>query len=193
MFSRRTSSLNVLRDPSEDLVPPTHVLALHLLHEIALGPRSSFFGYLQSLPRTPPPLAMFWEEHLGDDGKQAWKLVEQGQIGYRLRRSERSLGTAMVGGKLVDWGAGGLVRIPVAALREPSERLTRRLPQASLKVFYVDRVRPAMLASPLLGPATDSARQRSLETFLHAYALVSSRCFTVDTYHQIALVSPADM
>lgn len=50
-----------------------------------------------------------------------------------------------------------------------------------------------MLALPLLGSATDSARQPSLETFLHAYALVSSRCFTVDTYHQIALVSPADM
>jgi hypothetical protein len=111
MFSRRTSSLEASLGPGSELLPPTHVLALHLLHETLLGPKHSpFGGYLQSLPREPPPIAMLWEAWAGEDGKRAWSLARGGEIGRRLQASERSLGRAHVGGQEVEWGAGGIVR-----------------------------------------------------------------------------------
>jgi hypothetical protein len=68
-----------------------------------------------------------------------------------------------------------------------------RYAQTSLQRFYDKLLLPTLLDAPLLAALSVEARRPSFETFLHAYALVSSRCFTIDTYHQIALVPLADV
>jgi hypothetical protein len=58
ILSIRSSSLS-----SSYLCPdPALSLATHVLHEFSLGTRSSFWGYLQSLPDPAPQLAAFWPE-----------------------------------------------------------------------------------------------------------------------------------
>ena len=44
-----------------------------LLHEFRLGPDSTFWGYIQSLPREPVLLPVIWSigELAGEDGKLA--------------------------------------------------------------------------------------------------------------------------
>ena len=57
-------------------------LALCLLHEMRLGEDSPFYGYIQSLPRTPILLPAFWpiEELAGRDGQIASEIIRGTEV-----------------------------------------------------------------------------------------------------------------
>jgi hypothetical protein len=116
------------------LIPPTHILTLHLLYEIMLfsydKELSRWSGYLQSLPRTPPPLAMLWPDFCDEDGRKAWDIVRGGEVERRIEKDEQGLGGWAYeegddGGR-VEWGAGGIVRSHVASVAQTAvdDRLT---------------------------------------------------------------------
>ncbi|KAL7417958.1 hypothetical protein BDY24DRAFT_373526 [Mrakia frigida] len=170
IFTHRTSTL---RDTSTicppALTPPTYLLTLHLLHEIFLGESSPWFGYLQSLPRKKIPLAMFWQDHEGEDGRKAWDIVKGGELEWRVREDERGLGGNLEGS---EWGGGGM---------------------KALNMFFDKFILPSMAASPHLRNIKPFPAPPTFDTFLHAYSLVSSRAFHVDDYHHVGLVTPADL
>ncbi|CEQ38635.1 SPOSA6832_00093 [Sporobolomyces salmonicolor] len=86
------------------------------------------------------------------------------------------------------WDDGGEARRWVRGTQ--LERELRRLgvSRSSLSAFFHSSV------LPLLAPLTtlSSLPSPTIAAFLHAYSLVSSRAFQVDTYHTLALVPLAD-
>ncbi|KAF5389179.1 hypothetical protein D9757_003496 [Collybiopsis confluens] len=127
-------------------------LAMALLVEIQLGPKSKWYGYLQSLP-TIVDLAIFW--HLDDDGREALQWLKGSEVEQLLL---------------------GPLGIPLIN---------------DLKQYYNHTVLPTLnrLSSK---ENFQGLPESTLEQFLHAYSLVSSRAFLVDAYHGLSMVPVAD-
>ncbi|GAA6024991.1 hypothetical protein JCM10207_002105 [Rhodosporidiobolus poonsookiae] len=152
VLSHRTSSLPSFL-PSSALAalstaPDALRLALHVLHELLLGPASRWAVYLDSCP--PPgaiPLAVLW------------KVEGEARRWLRGTQAERELESVEIS-------------------------------QSTLTSFFHSHVLP--LLSPF-SPSYSLSLSLSLATWHHAYALVSTRAFQVDTFHCLALVPLADV
>lgn len=91
LLSARTCSLPPLTDaPVLTTAHSILGLALALLHELRLGPDSSFWGYLQSLPRETVPIPALWPLcPEGSDAALALKWLQGTEAERDLRRRER--------------------------------------------------------------------------------------------------------
>lgn len=102
ILSLRTSSLPKLAskftDEGKD-TQPLWYLALALLHEIRLGRQSTFWGYIQILPRKHIPLPVLWPvKEIGqEDGRLGirWLAGTEAQRDLNRKASE---GQALVSG-----------------------------------------------------------------------------------------------
>lgn len=69
-------------------IPPIAQLSLVLLYEIRRWNESRWFGYLQSLPREPVPLATLWDLY-GQDGQRGLKVLEGTSMDHERKRIKR--------------------------------------------------------------------------------------------------------
>lgn len=63
-------------------------LSLTVLYELRRWEDSRWFGYLQSLPREPVPLATLWDLY-GKDGKQGLELLKDTEFEREIKRIKR--------------------------------------------------------------------------------------------------------
>ncbi|KAG8679555.1 hypothetical protein FRC09_018898, partial [Ceratobasidium sp. 395] len=90
VLSRRTSQLLTKTPPDINTTgDDTMELALILAYEMAIGERSTWHGYLQSLPREQVPVAALWEGNEDEDSQFALLWLQ----GTETERATYSPGT----------------------------------------------------------------------------------------------------
>ena len=95
-MSTQTSNLSsIVSSKTWRQIPALIQLALTLLFEMRKGPGSTYYGYLQSLPRHPVSIVALWDEDelFGQDGKKALEKLagtEMMRETRRLAKEERS-------------------------------------------------------------------------------------------------------
>lgn len=91
IFSHRTASLRRIIDLEAES-PTEAVLCLTacLLHELRLGEKSDFYGWLQHLPRETIILPTFWSDEslAGPDGVRALDLLRGTEAERELQRKD---------------------------------------------------------------------------------------------------------
>lgn len=170
ILSARTTTLAPHLPPAILFHPDSSsglLLSLIVLHELLVGARGPWWGFIQSFPRLQGgdsggrdsrrwgiPLPLAWAR---ESGQWAWlRGTEAGRI---VERAERD--------------RAGLI-----------EGLGMSLPR--LEAYFHRTV------LPLLAPLHPGVRI-GLDDFVGAHSLVSSRSFVVDMYHNTALVPLSDM
>ncbi|GAA5845702.1 hypothetical protein JCM11251_003932 [Rhodosporidiobolus azoricus] len=182
VLSHRSSSLSPLLSspslPSASLSlvaalhssPPPLRLAVHVLHELILGPYSRWATYLAACPP------------------------------FRGGQGDETLAVPIA----VLWDEGGEARTWVSGTQLERELRRVKIDQHTLSTFYNKLVLPLLSSLSLHSQPTTSSSPTtppfyihplSLSLFLHAYTLVSTRSFQVDStgYHALALVPLADV
>lgn len=134
VLSHRTSSL-LLDDSAHstlDSLPPALRLAVHVAHELRLGPHSRWHVYLASCPTEEVPVALLW-----DDG-EASTWLEGTQVECEARR----LGTNRVCELRASWGAVANENVDRAVFAISTHR-QRSLSSLSSPTRPLPRLRPS--------------------------------------------------
>jgi hypothetical protein len=147
------------------------VYVLNRLH----GEESYWFGYLQSLPQEPLPLALFWG--ISDE------ILDIDKVRFR---DEQEAATWIRGTELEKEMQGTGQTLLVSHDKSPGASYSGKyyLTQQDIYEYYFAVVKHLV---PQL-----FRQSGTLGAFLHAYSLVSSRAFLVDAYHGLAVVPIAD-
>ncbi|KAI5995674.1 hypothetical protein EDD15DRAFT_2164752 [Pisolithus albus] len=174
-------------------------LAVALYGELLRGPKSRWYGYLQSLPRETVDIAVFW----GDPVANSTLNKDFGDASHAT--CNVSEGGACASCKQLRDGRNAMAWLQVTeAVRELND-LWHEIHQ-----YYADVVVPTLCAvgSPLQAKSASpipseepnakvdlrfEGMEMSLSGFCHSYSLVSSRAFWVDAFHGLSMVPIADV
>ncbi|RXW22374.1 hypothetical protein EST38_g3487 [Candolleomyces aberdarensis] len=162
VLSARSCSLSEFITPAFVGSEAQLVSSLALYSELILGPRSNWYGYLQSLPEKID-LPLCWELWVSNpDSRPDLDLEDVGDMEDALQ-----------------WLGG----------TEADKILTQNncLSSEDLQKYFDSVVQPLLSAHS--GEGSDHI---GFSGFLRAYCLVSSRAFMVDTFHGLAMVPVAD-
>ncbi|KAJ9123574.1 hypothetical protein QFC24_003789 [Naganishia onofrii] len=88
LSNRTTPFADSLSRSTRSQIPAIALLSLSLLYEFRLGPKSRYWGYLQSLPRRHVEIAPLWGVFAitGEDGQSAAEKVKGTGVEAELRR-----------------------------------------------------------------------------------------------------------
>ncbi|GMK58692.1 hypothetical protein CspeluHIS016_0601340 [Cutaneotrichosporon spelunceum] len=139
ILSTRTSSLTSLPTSIDSVGTTSHTilsLALALLHELRLGPDSSFWGYIQFLPRTTVSVPTLWPLDPNASAASAWLKGTEASRDIRRRQLE-GIGLD----SMRQWYAATAAHLPPTRLHpEPSpfEAFAHAYSLVSTRAFLVD-------------------------------------------------------
>jgi hypothetical protein len=114
IFSHRSASLDLASVPSLAAEPKSpadivYRLTACLLHEMRLGEMSSWYGWLQVLPRETIPVPILWgtEEVGGEDGKAGLRWLMGTEGSRELDRQSNEDGLTLVSSRFTNLAHAG--------------------------------------------------------------------------------------